>query len=64
MESIQERMLKEAPTNKSKAKVQAFLSGMPKTVPQLGVAAKKGYWPFNNDAFLHIRNFLTDLMSD
>jgi hypothetical protein len=49
------------PKNESKAKVQAFLSAMPETVPNVGLAAKKGYWPFNHNLFSELRDFLKEL---
>ena len=52
----------QAPINQSKAKVQAFLSGMYKTVPHLGVAAMKHYWPFDNEAFCDLRHFIEQLV--
>ena len=46
------------PRHLSKAKVQVFLASRPETVTRLGIAAKKGYWPFDNNAFAEIKNFL------
>jgi hypothetical protein len=51
---------KEAPKNKSKATVQAFLSGMRETVPSLGIAAQKHCWPFDDGAFGDLRKFLEE----
>jgi len=42
----------------SKRKVQAFLCSKPELVSCLGLAAKKGYWPFDDRAFDNIRKFL------
>ena len=49
------------PRNISKAKVQAFLASMPEQVLHLGLAAHKGYWPWDNSAFDHIKRFLSSL---
>jgi len=51
----------EMPHNMSKAKVKAFLASRPEICPYLGVAALKGYWPFNNDVFNDIKEFLRGL---
>ncbi len=59
---INETMGDQAPNNQSKAKVQAFLSGMHKTVPHLGVAAMKHYWPFDDEAFDELRYFIKQLI--
>lgn len=47
--------------NTSKAKVQAFLASRPEEGKRLGEAAQAGYWPWNNEAFLHVRNFLQQM---
>jgi len=52
----------QAPKNQSKAKVQAFLSGMYKTVPHLGVASMNHYWPFDDEAFNELRYFIKQLV--
>ncbi len=49
------------PKNEHKAKVQAFLAGMYETTVSLGLAAKKGYWPFDHMALANLRNFLKKL---
>lgn len=49
------------PGNLSKAKVQAFLASRPEPCPHLGVAALKGYWPFDSKAFHDARKFLVKL---
>jgi hypothetical protein len=59
---VNETMGDQAPRNQSKAKVQAFLSGMHKTVPHLGVAAMKHYWPFDDQAFDELRYFIEQLV--
>jgi hypothetical protein len=59
---VNETMGDRAPRNQSKAKVQAFLSGMNKTVPSLDVAAMKKYWPFHDETFVDIRHFIKQLV--
>jgi hypothetical protein len=44
--------------NTSKAKIQAFLASRPEEGKRLGEAAQAGYWPWNNEAFLQVRDFL------
>jgi|GEM_PF-682958 len=61
MEQVQQTMGKEAPKNRSKATVQAFLSGMRNTVSSLGVAAQRRYWYFDNGVFGNLRSFLEQL---
>jgi len=51
------------PKNESKAKMHAFLAGMNKFVPSLGIAAKKGYFNFNTEPLNEIKDFLQKLMS-
>ena len=58
MEQVKNIRGKEAPKNKSKATVQAFLSGMRETIPSLGRAAQKHYRPFDDGAFGDLRRFL------
>ena len=45
----------------SKAKVQTFLASGPEPYPHLGVGALKGRWPFDNNAFEKVKQFLTNL---
>jgi hypothetical protein len=45
----------------SKAKVLAFLAGMKDSVSQLGIAAQKGCWPLEHEAFIEIRAFIHEL---
>jgi len=59
-ECLEDQVL-EQPRNLSKGKVQAFLASRPKTYPHLGVAALKSCWPFDNNAFDDIKEFLTQL---
>jgi len=58
---IKREMQADAPKNESKAKVLAFLAGMKQSVSQLGIAAQKGCWPLDNDAFTEIRDFIREL---
>lgn len=51
----------ESPHNMAKAKAQTFLAAKPETYPKVGVAALKGYWPFDNEAFDKIKDFLRKL---
>lgn len=44
-----------------KAQLQAFLASRPEYVPHLGLAAHKGYWPWNNSAFERLEEFLRNL---
>ncbi len=62
MKHVEDEMQDQAPKNKSKAKMQAFLSGMPETVSSLGLAASKGYWSFGHDGFSELRIFLQHLI--
>lgn len=49
------------PRNEAKAKMHAFLSGMCKFVPSLGIAAKKSYFNFESDSLDDIKQFLQNL---
>lgn len=49
------------PGNMPKAQVQAFLASRFEYASNLGVAAQKGYWPWDNPAFEHIKRFLESL---
>lgn len=60
--NVDNTMGDQAPKNKSKAKVQAFLSGMHHTVPNLGVAALKNYWRFDDEVFNDLRHFIRQLI--
>jgi hypothetical protein len=62
MKQVKATMQGRAPRNESKAKLQAFLSGMNEPVPHLGVAAQKRYWDFDHTAFTCIRRFIEQLM--
>lgn len=49
------------PKELSKAKVQAFLASREESVPHLGVAAQKGFFPLNHNIFEDIKIFLRSL---
>lgn len=49
------------PKELSKAKVRVFLSSRKDPTLPLGVAAMKGYWPLDNEAFEPLRRFLKSL---
>jgi hypothetical protein len=49
------------PRELSKAKVRTFLASQEDPTLPLGLAAQKGYWPFDNPAFGPLRQFLTSL---
>ena len=51
------------PKNEAKAKMHAFLAGMNKFVPSLGIAAKKGYFNFESESLNEIKYFLLNLMA-
>lgn len=52
----------EQPVNISKAKAQAFLSAMPKTLYNIGIAAEKGYWDLEKDCLKDLVNFLKQII--
>ena len=45
----------------SKAKVQTFLASGSEPYPHLGIGALKDRWPFDNNAFDKVKQFLTNL---
>jgi hypothetical protein len=49
------------PKNEAKAKVQAFLSGMYKTVHTAGLGAREKYWNFDNACLANLKKFLENL---
>jgi hypothetical protein len=49
------------PKNLSKAKIQAFLASREESVPHLGIAAQRGYFPFSHNIFDDIKIFLKSL---
>ena len=46
---------------RDKARAHAWLAVKPEPNVSVGVAAKKGYWNFDHDAFAYLRAFLTQL---
>ena len=56
-----DKNLDRGPNNLSKAKVQAFLASRKRPVASVGLAAKKGYWPWGSPAFDEVKQFLTML---
>ena len=44
-----------------KARAQAYLATRPEPQVSVGVAAQKGYWPLDHEAFAEVRDFLTVL---
>lgn len=46
------------PNNMSKAKIQAFLASRHKAGLRLGEAAEAGYWPWDNEVFQRVKNFV------
>ena len=53
--------LDKSPRNPSKARVHAFLSSRELPEKRLGEAAKAGYWPWDSQAFDHVKQFLSML---
>ncbi len=56
-----EKQVDSLPKNMPKANVQAFLASRSEYVPHLGLAAQKGYWPWDSKEFDHIKQFLREL---
>lgn len=48
-------------TRRDKARIQAYLASKPKPHGSVGVAAERGNWDAEHDAFAEIRRFLTNL---
>lgn len=46
------------PSNQAKTRVHAFIASRDRPEVSLGVAAKRGYFPLNHDAFLPVRQLL------
>ena len=44
-----------------KARAHAYLATRPRPHVSVGVAARKGYWPFGHDVFADVRTFLRNL---
>jgi hypothetical protein len=63
MTHVKDKMQDNYPKNESKAKLQTFLAGMYETVSNVGLAARKGYWKFDHEAFSFLCNFLKMLAS-
>jgi len=49
------------PKNEHKARLHAYLSGMRKFVPSLGLATQKGYFDLDSDHFDELKQFLNEL---
>ena len=47
--------------NPHKARAQAYLATLPEPQVSVGVAALKGYWPLDHEAFAEVREFLRSL---
>ncbi len=59
---LQDRLSPESfPKNLAKAKIQAFLASQRESVPKLGIAAQRGYIPFEHEVFSKIKDFIRDL---
>jgi|LQYC01.1.fsa_nt_gi hypothetical protein len=58
---VKQGLIKPKEKELSKAKVQAFLSSREEPTSALGIAAQKGYWPLDNNAFKTVRKFLQAL---
>lgn len=52
------------PKNISKAKVQVFLASRKEAEKGLGIAARDGYWPFENAAFNEVKQFIRSILSN
>jgi hypothetical protein len=59
-ECVEQRM-GSLPKNMPKAQVQAFLASRDRPGLLLGQAAHAGYWPWDNPAFEHVKQFLQAL---
>ena len=44
-----------------KARAHAYLATQPEPQVSVGVAALKGYWPLDHEAFAEVRDFVTAL---
>jgi len=60
-ESIQTHLQSQPPRNPVAAKVHALLAARYKPNLDLGIAARKGYWPFDHPAFAELKQFLQKL---
>lgn len=52
------------PKDLSKAKIQAFLASREESVPHLGIAAQRGYFPLDHESFEEIKKFLRSLFRE
>lgn len=50
------------PDNLCKPKVQVFLASRPRIVSDFRVGAKAGCWPWDNEAFRHVKFFLQQII--
>lgn len=50
------------PKNGEKAKLLAFLATLHEATTSIGIAAQKGYWPFDHEALANLRAFLRELI--
>jgi hypothetical protein len=60
-ECLQDKGLSPPDNLLSKAKVQTFLASKREEVKSLGIAAQKGYWSWDNNAFDHVKEFLQNI---
>ncbi len=54
----------QVPNNKSKSQIHTYLSAMLEPCPQIGIAAKKGYWDFEAPEFMDLVNFIRDFLTE
>jgi hypothetical protein len=50
------------PHNESKARIQVFLASKPEAGKRLGEAAQAGYWPWEDNSFEQIKEFLQQIV--
>lgn len=60
-ESIQTHLQCQPPHHPVTAKIHALLAARYKPNLNLGIAARKGYWPFDHPAFAELKQFLRQL---
>jgi hypothetical protein len=63
MTNVYSTMNGNAPKNRRKAEIQAYLAGMKEPVPQLGIAAQRHYWGFDQEVFEPLCEFLKELIA-
>ena len=56
--------LRQSVQHPEKARAHAYLTTMPHPHASVGVAAQKGYWNFDHEAFEGVRRFLMSLARD